>query len=108
MFVIVNKYLLVKRFDGVVMWPFIFLKRKELKENDAFMNHERIHLKQQLELLVLLFYFWYFTEYLIRYFRYRNSYKAYSNISFEREAYANEDNLDYLRERKIWAFLRYL
>lgn len=108
MFVIVNKYLLVKRFDGVVMWPFIFLKRKELKENEAFMNHERIHLKQQLELLVVLFYFWYFTEYFIRFLQYRDSYKAYANISFEREAYTNEDNLDYIRKRKFWAFLKYL
>lgn len=108
MFVIVNKYLLVKRFDGVVMWPFIFLKRKELKENEAFMNHERIHLKQQLELLVVLFYVWYFTEYFIRFLKSGDSYKAYRNISFEREAYSNEDNLDYIKDRKIWAFLRYL
>lgn len=108
MFVIVNKYLLVKRFDGVVMWPFIVLKRKELKNNAVFMNHERIHLKQQMEMLVLLFYLWYFIEYFIRMLRAENSFEAYKNISFEREAYSNEDDLDYIKTRKFWAFLKYL
>ena len=51
MFVVVNKYVLARRFDGIVFWPFVFIKRRELKNNPVFMNHERIHLRQQLELL---------------------------------------------------------
>ena len=86
MFVIVNKYILARRFDGAVLWPFIFIKRRELQADPVFMNHERVHLKQQLELFILLFFIWYFTEYFIRLAKYRNSYKAYSRICFEREA----------------------
>ena len=108
MFVIVNKYVLARRFDGIVLWPFVFVKRRELKNNPMFMNHERIHLRQQLELLVLPFFIWYFLEYLIRLLQYRSSYKAYNMISFEREAYKNENDLGYLRRRRFWGFWKYL
>ena len=108
MFVLVNKYLILKRFDGVVLWPFILLRKSSLKENKEFMNHERVHLCQQRELLLVFFYVWYLVEFCLRYLEYDNGYEAYRNISFEREAYENENNLDYLSTRKFWAFLRYL
>lgn len=108
MFVVVNKFFLAKQFDGVVLWPFIVIRREELRHNVAFMNHERIHLKQQMELLVIFFFIWYFFEYFIRLIRYKDSYKAYSKISFEREAYANEKDMKYLEKRKMWAFCKYL
>ncbi|MEX0995648.1 MAG: hypothetical protein WDZ45_01210 [Flavobacteriaceae bacterium] len=72
------------------------------------MNHERIHLRQQLELLILPFYLWYGLEFLLRLLYFRNRYKAYRNISFEREAYSNEADLYYLKRRKFWAFIGYL
>lgn len=108
MFVLVNKYLILGRFDGVVLWPFIFLRRPGLKNNKEFMNHERVHLRQQKEMLVVFFYIWYLVEFFLRYLEFDNSYEAYRNISFEREAYSNEDKLDYLENRKAWAFLKYL
>ena len=108
MFVVVNKFVLAKHFDGVVLWPFVVVKRKELKNNQIFMNHERVHLKQQQELLIIFFFVWYFFEYFFRLIKYRDSYKAYNKICFEREAYANERDLNYLKKRKAWAFLKYL
>lgn len=33
---------------------------------------------------------------------------TYRNISFEREAYANQHNWYYIKERKRYAFLRYI
>ena len=108
MFVVVNKYILARRFDGVVLWPFIFVRHRELKKNAVFMNHERIHIRQQLELLLIFFFLWYLIEYVIRLVKYRNSFRAYNKISFEREAYANENNPKYLQERRPWNFFRYL
>lgn len=108
MFVVVNKFILAKHFDGVVLWPFIVVKRKELKRNPVFMNHERIHIRQQLELLIIFFFIWYFFEYFIRLIKYRDSYKAYNRICFEREAYANEGNFTYLTQRPFWNFKKYL
>jgi hypothetical protein len=32
---------------------------------------------------------------------------AYRKISFEKEAYDRENNLEYLKNRKLWSFLRY-
>jgi len=107
MLLIVNKYLFRRRFVGLTLWPFIIMKRKELKEDATFINHERIHLRQQLEMLILPFYIWYLIEYLIRLVQYRNRYIAYKNISFEREAYQNEKDLNYLKKRSFWNFVNY-
>lgn len=108
MIVIVNKYLLGKGFYGVTLWPFVIVRNAALAKDPVFINHERIHLKQQLELLILPFYIWYITEFFIRFLKYRNFYKAYKNISFEREAYSNERDLFYCRRRKTWKFWNYL
>ena len=71
-------------------------------------NHERIHTAQQRELLFVPFYILYEIEWLVRLVQFRNRHDAYMNISFEREAYANGDNLDYLPNRKLFAWRHYL
>lgn len=93
---------------GLSIWPFIILKNKALRSDVVLLNHERIHLKQQLELLVIPFYVLYMLEWIIRSVIYLNTYKAYKNISFEREAYGNEKNLDYTKNRRPFAFIKYL
>jgi hypothetical protein len=108
MFLIVTKYLIPKGFRGLAAFPFVFVKHRIDKENRIFVNHEKIHLRQQLELLVVPFFIWYFMEYLVRLVQYKNADLAYRNISFEREAYANELNLDYLKNRAFWRFLNHL
>jgi hypothetical protein len=108
MFVVVLSHLFRKNFVGITIFPFIFLRDKKLKNNEVLINHETIHIIQQLELFVGLFYFWYLLEYGIRLIQYKDQHKAYRNISFEREAYANEDNLNYLKERKFYSFLKYI
>lgn len=108
MFVIINRFLLRKGFLGIALWPFVIVKEKHLKENVFFLNHEKIHLRQQAEMLVVFFYIWYLTEFVIRYFQYKNKNSAYRNISFEKEAYRHEKDLGYLKNRSFWSFLKYL
>ena len=108
MILIVNKYLLGKKIRGISLWPFVILRDKKDIRDVVLLNHERIHLKQQLELFIVPFYIWYLTEFSIRYFQTRNFHQAYRNISFEREAYANESNLNYCISRKRWNFTGYL
>lgn len=108
MIVVVNKYLLGKGFLGVALWPFVIVRHPGLAKDAVFLNHERIHLRQQLELLILPFYIWYIIEFFVRFFQYGNPYKAYKNISFEREAYKKEKDLDYCRSRRFWNFCNYL
>lgn len=94
------------RVDGMALFPFILSKRKAPSE--VFLNHERIHLKQQLELGLVIFYVWYVVEYLIRYVQFRKHYLAYLHISFEREAYTHERDLGYLKKRRFCAWWKYL
>jgi len=106
--ILVLKYLLPRGYNGLTIFPFVFLKNKDLKLNKVVLNHEKIHLRQQLELLIIPFYIWYILEFFIRLLYYRNWHLAYRNISFEREAYRNEFNLNYLKHRRFWRFLNYL
>lgn len=103
-----SKYLVPKGYRGLALFPFVFVKFKKDKENLIFINHERIHLRQQLEMLVFPFFIWYVLEYFVKLMRYKNRNLAYRNISFEREAYANEQNLDYLKHKSLWRFLEYV
>jgi len=108
MFLIVAKYLIPRGYRGLTAFPFVLVKYPEDKGDKIFVNHEKIHLRQQLELLILPFFIWYFLEYLVRLVQYKNKELAYKNISFEREAYANEFNLEYLKSRSILKFTKYL
>ena len=107
MFLIVSKYLIPKGYAGMTVFPFIILKEKKYLDNKVTINHEKIHIRQQLELLILPFYIWYFGDLFFKYLKYQNFQEAYRNIIFEREAYANEKNLDYLKSRSFWRFLHY-
>lgn len=89
-----------------MLWPFLFLKSTSLINDQVFMNHERIHRKQQLEMLVFLFIVWYVLEYLVLRLKYNHD-NAYRNIVFEKEAYLMDHDLNYLKNRKFWSFLRF-
>ena len=106
--ILVSKYLLPKGYNGLAIFPFVFLKSDDLRLSKHILNHERIHLRQQLELLIIPFFIWYLAEFFIRLLQYRNWHLAYRNISFEREAYGNEYYLEYLKKRRFWRFLKYL
>jgi len=108
MIVVTSKYLVPKGYTGITLFPFVFVRNNVLAANPVLINHERIHIRQQAELLIIPFYLWYCIEYGIRYLKYKNGKTAYRNISFEREAYAHEHNPDYLKQRELWGFLKYL
>lgn len=103
---IIFKGIKFKNIEGIALWPFVLLKTK--RPSFELLNHEKIHLKQQLELLILPFYVWYFIEWTIRFIKYKNGSMAYYNICFEREAYKNQHDKDYLKQRKPWSFFQYL
>ena len=106
--ILISKYLVPKGYLGITIYPFVLLKSKVLKLNIVLVNHEKIHLKQQLELLIIPFYVFYCVEFIFRLIQYRKWYTAYTNISFEREAYTNQNDQDYLKSRSFWGFLKYI
>lgn len=89
----------------------ILFVRSDLKNplTDVDLNHESIHAEQCKEMLGVFFYLWYIMEYLVRLPIYGcDTIKAYRNISFEREAYNNQENLNYISGRKRYAWLSYI
>jgi len=96
---------------GMALFPFIILREKYqkqtkfwIKKNAETINHETIHFKQALELGVIGFYLLYVLEFLIKLFIYGKD--SYMNISFEREAYNNDSNLEYLSTRKPYSWVK--
>jgi hypothetical protein len=83
---------------AIAIFPFIFV-HPSTEINDRLINHERIHLRQQVEMLVIPFYVWYLIEYFT---------KGYYQVSFEREAYTNDSNLNFLKSRKFFNFVKYI
>jgi hypothetical protein len=101
------KFFLGKKVIGITLCPFgIYLSNVKIDQIDSepssvkyTLNHEKIHWKQQLEMLVIPFYFLYCLEFFI---------KGYRGISFEREAYNNEKNLGYLNNRRHYSWVKYI
>ena len=106
MCIVYSKNLWLLGINGITLYPFIILKDKYKNHYDSkrIINHEKIHIQQQKELLVIFFYIAYVLEWFVRLFMKGNAYK---NISFEKEAYSNDDNLEYLKQRKIFNFIKY-
>lgn len=77
----------------------IIVSKKDL-ENYELINHEWIHYYQQRNSLVIFFYVFYLLNFLINYLILRNFYVAYKNITFEIEAYENQQDFQYLKDHK--------
>ena len=106
--IVIIRRLFYSNYVGLSLWPFIILKEDHLKDDVVLLNHERIHLRQQSELLVLPFYLFYILEWLIRCCIYWDAYEAYQRLSFEQEAYRHEKDLEYLSQRRAFSFLKYI
>ena len=129
--VIYNDIVPLKGIKLMTIWPFIFTRKgTDVTKDD--MNHECIHLRQQIEVLIvsaativilcltadvswwwmasapLCYFVLYGLEYAVRLFAYGNRKEAYRNISFEQEAFANEKDAEYLGRRRRFAWVSFL
>lgn len=112
--IIYNNLIPFKGYSAINLCGILFV-RNDCKDqvDDEMINHESIHSKQIFEMLVIFFYIWYIIEWFIKLFKYGDSDEdgrgdAYHNISFEREAYDNEKDLEYLNKRKLYSWWYYL
>lgn len=91
---------------AITLWPFIFVK-KVYGDDAKLINHESIHIQQQIELLVVGFYIVYLYDWLRGLIKYRDASRAYFRIRFEQEAYRFDDNMSYLNIREKYAWRKY-
>ncbi len=89
---------------GITLFPFIFIKGEG---NERVIRHESIHIAQYAETLVLGFLFLYVIDFVHAFIKYKNYDDAYRSIRFEREAYANDHDENYLEMRQKFAWLKY-
>lgn len=130
--VIYNDLIPFKGFQAITILPFIFARNSAKWLKDYVLNHETIHLRQQLEVLIAsaaviaalilifgwswwwmltsfgVYYAWYGIEWLIRLAICHDTHLAYKNIAFEQEAYLNEYDMTYLKNRKLFAWVEYI
>ena len=94
-------------YAALALYPFILLRDKEQQHNKVLVHHERIHHRQQLEMLILPFYLAYVLNYFFNLLKYRQHDRAYREIIFEREAYIMENDFRYLKERRLWGWMSF-
>lgn len=105
--IIYNNTLPPKGFTAINLLGVVFARQECAPIDKYVINHESIHTAQIKELLFIPFYILYGLEWTVRLLQYRNAKRAYYNISFEREAYQNHNNLEYLGNRAPFEFRKY-
>lgn len=126
----INRFIPFSGFKACNLFGVIFL-RKGAKLDEIAMNHEKIHSRQIAEvmlaslpvaILVAIFtniwlaglfvlvsyYLWYGIEWLVHFIRLKDPHLAYRRISFEREAYHNQTDPEYLESRFWFKFIQFL
>lgn len=87
---------------GVTL-PFVALVDRDVFDIETVINHHKIALRQQLELLVVFYYIILAFEYLRnRYVFKMEPLDAYANTSLARECFLFEGEKYYLRKRKLF------
>lgn len=128
MIIVKNDMIPVGHFKAMNIWPFIFVQEDE-PFNKVDERHEMIHGRQQEEMFFIgivlaamffflvewwslffipVFFYFYIIEWIVRLFIYRDKNKAYRTVSFEQEAYDNQEFPEYLEDRKAFAWIKYI
>lgn len=78
------------------------------KLSDRVKRHETIHYQQQIELLFVLQWLLYVSFWAWGMLKYRSGQKAYRENPFEREAFGNDRDTEYLSNRPRFNWVKYL
>jgi hypothetical protein len=116
------KWRLLGKFNGIALVPFVFVFGNPYTGSRlaVFRNHENIHVRQVEDTIKKhMKYVWklgyvtgwvaWYVSYLYKWISNVKKYGggAYRNISYEREAYSNQYNLQYLNKRKPFQYKEY-
>lgn len=89
-------------------FPFVILRFNNHEMNNVRILHETIHHMQFVETLWLVFIYSKFEYLYARYVLRYNHMQAYLFQATEQEAYLNQDNNNYLKERELYWFWKYM
>lgn len=130
--IVYNNLIPFKGYVATTIWPLILARKSSKPLKDVEENHEKIHLRQQLEVMIAsaliiaaltlifkwswwcmlislgVYYAGYGIDYAIRYVAYGSPHEAYRNIATEQEAYLYEQDMTYLKHRKPFAWVKYI
>ena len=111
--IIRNKFIPFKGFKAINLFGVLFVRGNAVI-TEKTIRHESIHTAQMKEMLYVGFYIAYLLDYMYRICWYawkknkRYGMTAYDFISFEREAYAHDKDKEYLKNRKRFAWTKFL
>ncbi len=91
---------------GAITLGPIVISRSEMDETTK--RHETIHYQQFLELAFVGFVILYYGFWLLNLLKGDDGQSAYYNIPFEKEAYYNDADEDYLQNRKRFSWIHYI
>lgn len=116
--VIHNSIIPFSGFSYMNLFGTLFTRLKTLWMRRSTINHESIHTEQYKDLLYIFFPILYCIEWLIKipcswFYKQPANYPkvtkvAYRSISTEQEAYYNQYDFDYLKNRKRYAWIKYI
>ena len=88
--------------NAITLFPFVF-SRGEMSEKTK--RHETIHFQQYLETAVVGFLVLYLWDYVASLLKGLKGPDAYRNIRAEVEAWNNDSDKDYLKNRRRWSWI---
>ena len=88
---------------AITLYPYIFTSTETVAAN--VLNHEKIHCEQYKELLIIGFPIVMLFNFLFNLIYYGDKNISYRQTLFEREAYENMNNFDYLKYRRRYSWL---
>jgi hypothetical protein len=94
----------VMKVYAITLFPFVFIRDEG---NAITIRHETIHFRQYVETLIIGFLLIYLFDFVVGLIKYRDISKAYYQIRFEQEAYANDLYDSYLEKRKLFSWIKY-
>jgi len=98
---VVLSYFAPINIGAITIGPLVF-SRGVMSERK---NHEAIHWQQYIDCGIIGFIILYYLFYAVNLLRYKDGQTAYYMIPFEKEAYDNDENLNYLDNRKRFSWL---
>lgn len=109
--IIYNRFIPFKGFFAINLFGTLFVRQEKGKPqpyvSQRTFNHESIHTEQMKELGYVFFYILYFIEWIFRVLLPPYG-SAYRDISFEREAFDNQNDYSYLENRKRYSWVKYV